>query len=82
MFGADRLEKLLKDCLDIMNDGGRLVIISFHSLEDRLVKNYFRNFKQQKKVELLTKKPIVPTDDEIRENPRSRSAKLRAIIKK
>ncbi|MDP1688915.1 MAG: 16S rRNA (cytosine(1402)-N(4))-methyltransferase RsmH [bacterium] len=73
------LEKLLKNLDFILNRDGRAVIISFHSLEDRIVKNYFKEMKQSKKVELLTKKPITATEEEIRLNPRSRSAKLRAI---
>ena len=58
---------------------GRTAIISYHSLEDRLVKNYFRELKNQGKAEILTKKPIRPTNEEIQANPRSRSAKLRAV---
>ncbi|MEK7549256.1 MAG: 16S rRNA (cytosine(1402)-N(4))-methyltransferase RsmH [Patescibacteria group bacterium] len=72
------LEKILKNMSKILK--GRAVIISFHSLEDRLVKNYFRNLNKEGKAEILTKKPIRPSEEEIRGNPRSRSAKLRAII--
>jgi 16S rRNA (cytosine1402-N4)-methyltransferase len=59
--------------------GGRIAAISFHSLEDRIVKNLFRDAKDELKI--LTKKPIGPTGEEIRANPRSRSAKLRAAEK-
>jgi len=71
IFLKSHLEKFLKR-------GGRAAIISFHSLEDRLVKNAFRD-KQRFRV--LTPKPVIPTAVEQRANPRSRSAKLRAVIK-
>ncbi len=73
------LEKLLNNINKIIKDKGRIAIISYHSLEDRLVKNRFRELKNQGKALILTKKPIRPTLKEIKENPRSRSAKLRAI---
>ena len=75
----ENLKKLLRQISEIMNSGGRVAIISFHSLEDRLVKNHFRDLAKEGKVHLLTKKPITPTEEEARSNPRSRSAKLRAI---
>jgi 16S rRNA (cytosine1402-N4)-methyltransferase len=68
------LDKIFKD----LKKGGRLAIISFHSLEDKIVKDFFRNQKDSK---LITKKPIVATDEEIDQNPRARSAKLRVIEK-
>lgn len=77
----DELENLkqgLEQALEILNPGGRLIVISFHSLEDRIVKNFFR----ENSFEVLTKKPIRPTEKEIKNNPRSRSAKLRAVIKR
>ena len=61
-----------------LNKGGRLAVISFHSLEDKIVKNYFRSLEGGN---LITKKPIVPSDEEVNDNPRSRSAKLRIIEK-
>lgn len=61
--------------------GGRMAVISFHSLEDRIVKDFFREMKNQGKAELITKKPLTPSIEEISENPRSRSAKLRIISK-
>ncbi len=73
------LEKLLNNLPKILKAKGRAAIISFHSLEDRLVKNAFRELKTKKIAEILTKKPITPTIEEIRQNPRSRSAKMRAI---
>ncbi len=60
---------------------GRMAVISFHSLEDRIVKEFFRQKKEEGTATLVTKKPIVPGDIEIKENPKSRSAKLRIIIK-
>ena len=66
------LEIALYKTLDFLRPGGRLVVISFHSLEDRIVKNFIKSHLKP-----LTKKPITPTIEEIRENPSSRSAKLR-----
>ncbi|MEK7574352.1 MAG: 16S rRNA (cytosine(1402)-N(4))-methyltransferase RsmH [Patescibacteria group bacterium] len=74
----ENLERLLKNLDKILKPKGRIAIISFHSLEDRLVKNYFREKSKEGKMEILTKKPIRPTIEEIGQNPRSRSAKLRA----
>jgi len=64
-----------------LGTGGRMAVISFHSLEDRIVKEFFRQKAQEGTGTLVTKKPIIPSDDEIKENPKSRSSKLRIIIK-
>ncbi len=87
------LEELLKGALKILNPGGRLAVLTYHSLEDRLVKNFIKTGNFAGKVEkdffgrvstplkALNSRPIIPSDDEINRNPRSRSAKLRAAVK-
>lgn len=77
----DNLKEFLPNALEILNSGGRLAVISFHSLEDRIVKNFFKNKEKEKLVKVLTKKPIIAEPNEVLKNPRSRSAKLRVIIK-
>lgn len=73
------IEKGIRDGITALADGGIFIVISFHSLEDRIVKHLFREHK--KEMEILTKKPLIPTRKEISSNRRSRSAKLRAIQK-
>ncbi len=90
------LEKSLLDAFSLLNKGGRLCVITFHSLEDRIVKNTFNNLSKESELakklpvvfdelkpkgKLITKKPIVPTEEELELNKRSRSAKLRVIEK-
>lgn len=75
------LAETLPAALEILESGGRMVVISFHSLEDRIVKNFFRDKKNEGLVKILTKKPIIAQEQEIKENSRSRSAKLRSAQK-
>ena len=88
----DELKLLLEKSVQLLNSSGRLVIISFHSLEDRIVKEFFKfetltcicppeipvcNCNKEPRLKIITKKPIIPGVDELDNNPRSRSAKLR-----
>ena len=87
------LQSFLEQSLKVLKPGGRLVVITYHSLEDRLVKNFMRSGNVKGNVEkdffgrnlspfkLVTSKPIVPSDEEVERNPRSRSAKLRVAEK-
>ncbi len=78
-----QLESVLPMLPDLLRDDGRLVIISFHSLEDRLVKNFLKEEKEngyEARLEILTKKPISGSNNDVH-NPRARSAKLRAAVK-
>jgi 16S rRNA (cytosine1402-N4)-methyltransferase len=75
----EELDALLEKAPAMVKPGGRIVVISFMSLEDRKVKESFRELARAGKGTLLTKKPITPGEQEVRENPPSRSAKLRAI---
>ena len=74
----DDLRKLLDTAPQLLREGGRLVVISFHSLEDRIVKDAMREGARRGEYRLLTKKPVTPGEEEIASNPRARSAKLRA----
>jgi len=76
------IQSLLESAGSLLKPGGRLVLISFHSLEDRLVKDAFREAARSGEFEVLTKKPVVAGEEEERRNPRSRSAKLRAAEKR
>lgn len=72
------LEYFLNNVCEFLASGSRIVVISFHSLEDRLVKSAFRKWQDASSLKILTKKPLSPLDSEIRGNVRARSAKLRA----
>lgn len=90
------LEKAVNDCIEVLNPNGRLCIITFHSLEDRLVKSVYKKNEnpctcppdfpvcicnKKPKIKIITKKPILSSDDELETNPRARSAKLRIAEK-
>jgi len=77
----DDLKALMEAAPRVLKPGGRLVVISFHSLEDRIVKDAMREGLKDKYFRLLTKKPLMASEDEIDRNPRSRSAKMRAAEK-
>ena len=77
----DNIKAFLKGAVEVLEPEGRLVCISFHSLEDRLVKQFFKKKKEEGGWEILTKKTVTPERDEIAINPASRSAKLRAIAR-
>ncbi len=75
------LKTALPKAFDRLSRGGRMSVISFHSLEDRIVKRYFKEKGDLGQAKIITKKPITPSPEEIAENPRSRSAKLRILEK-
>ena len=75
----DELDALLEIAPDLVKPGGRIVVISFMSLEDRQVKEQFRELQRQGAGKIITRKPLVPSEDETRRNPPSRSAKLRVF---
>ena len=89
---VEALQEMLMSAKDLLKPGGRLVVITYHSIEDRIVKNFMKSGNFDGKIEqdffgrstspFETKKVIVPTDEEMERNPRSRSAKLRIAIKK
>ncbi|MFA6355291.1 MAG: 16S rRNA (cytosine(1402)-N(4))-methyltransferase RsmH [Candidatus Paceibacterota bacterium] len=75
------LDQVLEKGFNCLKIGGHMSVISFHSLEDRIVKKAFIKLKEEEKALILTKKPIVPSDEEIKMNPRARSSKLRLLEK-
>jgi len=77
----DNLRSALPQAFEILVEGSRLVVISFHSLEDGEVKRFFQKLQREGTGDLMTRKPIIPTKREIKANPRARSAKLRVIKK-
>lgn len=77
----EALNDVLRDGFSALRSGGRMAVISFHSLEDRIVKHTFRSYVDEKTGVLVHKKPLPPSEEELLKNPRSRSAKLRTIEK-
>ena len=75
------LEAGLRDGFAALGSGGRMLVISFHSLEDRIVKKFYKAKKEEGKAKLINKKPIIVGEEELRDNPRARSAKLRILEK-
>tara|TARA_B100000902_G_scaffold184457_1_gene177047 strand:+ start:1887 stop:2777 length:891 start_codon:yes stop_codon:yes gene_type:complete len=71
------LNEFLDNFINLLNPGGRVVIISYHSVEDRIVKHKLKDLKNEKKIELIFKKPIAPSNEEVSINKRARSAKMR-----
>lgn len=78
---VEALKEGLNKSIEALDRGGRIAVISFHSTEDRIVKDTFRKWQEEKKGKVINKKPITAGEEEVRDNPRSRSAKLR-IFKK
>ncbi len=77
----DALETFIKKSIALLGKGGRLAIISFHSLEDRIVKHLFKNLAHDQVGVVVTKRPLTATEEELHDNPRARSAKLRIFEK-
>lgn len=75
------LEVGLQEGFKALGAGGRMCVISFHSLEDRIVKRFFKEISKEGRAKLINKKPIIASDEELKTNPRSRSAKLRILEK-
>jgi 16S rRNA (cytosine1402-N4)-methyltransferase len=73
----ETLERALSKAVDLLAPGGRICVISFHSLEDRIVKHRFKEYSAEGRIRIITPKPLTPSEEEVAQNPRSRSSKLR-----
>lgn len=76
----ENVEQAITVLPQVVAPGGRVAILSFHSLEDRIVKHRFRDMAKEGKITIVTKKPLIPSEEEVKNNPRARSAKLRICI--
>jgi 16S rRNA (cytosine1402-N4)-methyltransferase len=77
----NNIKKVLPQAIEVLEPSGKITVISFHSLEDRIVKQFFKEQSKIGRLKIITKKPVVPTSEEIEKNPRSRSAKMRVAMK-
>ncbi len=75
----ENIEKGVREAFEVLEKGGRICTITYHSIEDRIIKRIFKEFEKKGIGKIITKKPVVPEDSEIEENPRARSAKLRVL---
>lgn len=78
----EALEEALDKCINCLRVGGRICVIAFHSLEDKIVKDKFNGYLKENRIKILTKKPLRPSASEVDKNPRARSARLRVAEKK
>lgn len=77
----EALEQFIAQAMEVLTEGGRLAIITFHSIEDRIVKHLFRTYAHDQQGVVVTKRPLTPTEEEVEKNKRARSAKLRIFEK-
>jgi len=77
----ENLKEGLKGAFELLKNGGKILVISYHSLEDKIVKTFFKEKAKEGSLKILTPKPIIPKEEEVLKNPSARSAKLRAAIK-
>ena len=78
----EALREVLNKCVECIKPGARICVIAFHSLEDGIVKHLFRKLAKEGRIDIITKKPLTPSEEEVGENPRARSAKMRTAERK